>query len=108
MKQRSICLFLAVKRVSAQAIHSELLAVLGLDAIAASRVTKYLRQKQFPVIPCQPSDEPSTIIIDNGILDALAKQPLSSIPRLTKTHMHFNDGDPLASYKITWVCHEAS
>jgi hypothetical protein len=33
MDQRSICLFLAMKRLSAQAIDNELVAVLGLDAI---------------------------------------------------------------------------
>jgi hypothetical protein len=39
MDQRSICLFLAMKQLSAKAIHSELVAVLGPDAIAYSTVT---------------------------------------------------------------------
>jgi hypothetical protein len=33
MDQRSICLFLAMKRLSAQTIDNELVAVLGPDAI---------------------------------------------------------------------------
>jgi hypothetical protein len=43
MDQRSICLFLATKRLSAQAIYNELVAVLGPDAIGYSTVTHYLR-----------------------------------------------------------------
>jgi hypothetical protein len=39
MDQRSICLFLAMKRLSAQAIDNKLVAVLGPDAIAYSTVT---------------------------------------------------------------------
>jgi ABC-type cobalamin/Fe3+-siderophores transport system ATPase subunit len=44
MDQRSICLFLAMKRLSAQAPDNELVAVLGRDAIGYSTVTNYLRQ----------------------------------------------------------------
>jgi hypothetical protein len=43
MDQRSICLFLALKGLSAQAVFNELTAVLGADAIADSTITKYLR-----------------------------------------------------------------
>jgi hypothetical protein len=48
MDQRSICLFLAMKRLSAQAIDKELIAVLGPDTIAYSTVINYLRQRHFP------------------------------------------------------------
>jgi hypothetical protein len=47
MDQRSICLFLAMKRLSGQAICSELVAVLGPDAIGDSTVTNYLCQRHF-------------------------------------------------------------
>jgi hypothetical protein len=50
MDQRSICLFLAMKRLSAQAIYNELVAVLGPGAIGYSTVTNYLRQRCFPSI----------------------------------------------------------
>jgi hypothetical protein len=48
MDQRSICLFFAMKRLSAQAIYNELVAVLGPDAIGHPTVTNYLRQRHFP------------------------------------------------------------
>jgi hypothetical protein len=48
MDQRSICLLLAMKRLSAQAFYNELVAVLGPDAIGCSMVTNYLRQRYFP------------------------------------------------------------
>jgi hypothetical protein len=47
MDQRLLCLFLAMKRRSAQAIDNELVAVLGPDAISSSTVTSYLRQRYF-------------------------------------------------------------
>jgi hypothetical protein len=48
MDQRSICLFPAMKRLSAQAIYNELIAMLSPDAIGYSTVTNYLRQRHFP------------------------------------------------------------
>jgi hypothetical protein len=48
MDQRSICLFLAMKGLSGQAIYNELAAVLGPDAIGYSTVTNYLCQRYFP------------------------------------------------------------
>jgi hypothetical protein len=42
MDQRSICFYLNRKRLSAQAIHDELIQVLGSDAIVYSMVTFYL------------------------------------------------------------------
>jgi hypothetical protein len=44
MDQRSIYLFLAMKRPLAQAIDNEPVAVLGPDAIGSSTVINYLRQ----------------------------------------------------------------
>jgi hypothetical protein len=40
MDQRSTCAFLAIKGLSAQAIHNELVDVLGPDMIAYSTVAK--------------------------------------------------------------------
>jgi hypothetical protein len=47
MDQRSICLFLALKKFSARAVSNELTVVFGADAIAYSTVTKYLHYGQF-------------------------------------------------------------
>jgi hypothetical protein len=88
MDYRSICLFLARKGLSARDVHNELLAVLVRDAIAYSNVTSYPRQHQFPAISSEPSHEPLTTIIDGAILDALDKQPFSSVQELAKlTHI---------------------
>jgi hypothetical protein len=53
MYQRSICLFLAMKRLAAQAIDNELVAVIGY-----SSVTDYLRQRHFPSPLRETPDEP--------------------------------------------------
>jgi hypothetical protein len=84
MEQGSICLFLAMKRLSARDVHNELVAVLGPDAIAYSTVTNCLRQRQFPAISSEPSDQPPTTIIEDAIMDALDKQPFSSVRELAK------------------------
>jgi hypothetical protein len=77
MDQRSICLFLAMKGLSAREVHSELVPVLGFDVIGSSAVTRSPRQRQFPAIFPEPSDEPPTTIIDDAILEALSKQSFS-------------------------------
>jgi hypothetical protein len=84
MDQPSICLFLALKGLSARDVHIELVAVLGLDVIGSSTVTRYLPQRGFPVIFPKPSDEPPTTIIDGAILEAVHKQPFSSLRELAK------------------------
>jgi hypothetical protein len=45
MDQRSICLFLAMKRLSTQVIYNELVAMFGPSAIGYSTVTNYLCQR---------------------------------------------------------------
>jgi hypothetical protein len=47
MDQRTICLYLNRKELSAQTIHDELVKVLGSDAIAYSTVTSYLRVSRW-------------------------------------------------------------
>jgi hypothetical protein len=85
MDQRSICLFLAFKRVSAWAVSYELTVVLGPDAIASSIATKYLRQRQFTLILVDPSpEEPATIVIEQANLDTPARYSFSSIRELAR------------------------
>jgi hypothetical protein len=50
MEERSICLFLALKRLSAQAVHNELTIIFGPDEIAYSIVTSHLRQRQIDAL----------------------------------------------------------
>jgi hypothetical protein len=75
-------LFLATKRLSAQTIDNELVAVLGPDVIGYSTVTNYLCQRHLPSILRETPDEPAATVIDNAVLDALEKQPFSSICKL--------------------------
>jgi hypothetical protein len=68
MDQRSICLFLAVKRLSAQAIHNELVAAIGY-----STVTNYLGQGHFPstlreTIAWNPLGFPMIVVLPKGAL----------------------------------------
>jgi hypothetical protein len=46
-----------MKRLSAQAIDNQLVAVLGLDAVGDSAATNYLRQRHFPSILRENPDE---------------------------------------------------
>jgi hypothetical protein len=71
MDQRSIVQFLAIKRLSARAIHDKLVAVLGPDAIASSTVIKYLRHCHMFPIPIENLEEAIRTVIDDAILNAL-------------------------------------
>jgi hypothetical protein len=104
-------LFLALKGLSARAIHDELTAVLGPDAIAYSTATKYLRQKQFPSIPVNSPEEPATAVIDQAILDAFEQEPFSSIRELAKltciptttVHRHLTQSLGFVVKHLRWV-----
>jgi hypothetical protein len=54
-----MCLFLALKGLSARVIDNELTAVLGADTIVGSIVTNYLRQRQLTSDPIGPPEEPA-------------------------------------------------
>jgi hypothetical protein len=113
MDQRSICLFLAMKRLSARDVHNELVAVLGLNATAYSTVTSCLRQRQFPAISSGPADEPPAAMIDDAILDALDKQPFSSVRELAKltfiptttVYRHLTRSLGFVLKRLRWVPH---
>jgi hypothetical protein len=79
-----MCLFVAIKGLSAQSIHTQLLTVLGQNAIAYSTLTKYRRQRKFPSVLCHPSEEHPSSVIDNAILDALEKPPFPYVHQLAK------------------------
>jgi hypothetical protein len=114
--QRSICLFRALKGLSARLVSNELTAVLGADVIAYSIVTKYLRQMQFASILVDPSQGPATISIDQIILDALEHYPFSSIRELagstciptTTVHRHLTQSLGFGVKHLRWVPHTFS
>jgi hypothetical protein len=113
MDQQSICLFLAMKRLSAQVIDNKLIAVLGPDAIGSSRVTNYLRQRHFPSTLRDTPDEPAATVIDNTIMDALEEQPFSSIRELDQLtciprstgHRHLTQSLGFVAKHLRWVPH---
>jgi hypothetical protein len=72
------------QRTFGSGTHNQLVPVLALEAVASSTITKYLRRRHFPVIISESPDEPPLTSIDNAILDALDKQPFSSIQELAK------------------------
>jgi hypothetical protein len=47
--------------------------------IDSSTITNYLPQRHFPSTLRETPDEPAETVIDNAILDAIEKQPFSSI-----------------------------
>jgi hypothetical protein len=84
MGERSICLFLALKELSARTIDNKLIVVLGADAIASSTVTMYPRQRQFTSILVDLPEEIVTIVTDQAILDLLEHYPFCSIRELAR------------------------
>jgi hypothetical protein len=104
MDQRLICLFLAIKGYSAQAIQDKLVTILGSEAIAYLTVTRYLRQRQFPSVRCDPSEEPSHSVLDNAVSDALEEQPFSSIHKLAKlTFIPITTVYPYLTWSLAFV-----
>jgi hypothetical protein len=97
MDQRSILVFLHLKGLSAKSkakakakvkdVHTELVQVLGPDAIAYSTTTKYIRKDA--VFQNEPEAEDRAeaqgfLIPDNAILEALEMKPFASIPRIAQ------------------------
>jgi hypothetical protein len=84
MDQHSICLFPDRQWPSAPIISQQLIAVLGLGAIAYSSVTGYLSgllwvpDKEARPIPGDPD------AADQAILTALDEQPFSSVHNIAK------------------------
>jgi hypothetical protein len=85
MDQCTICLYLNRKGLSAQAIHDELVQVLGFDIIAYSTVTSYLGASRWRAQnEEQHSDRPPDVI-DSAILQTLNQTPFTSVRKFTKS-----------------------
>jgi hypothetical protein len=69
---------LALKKLTARAVHDKLEAVLVFDMITSWTVTKYRRQRQFPAFPPEFSDDIAPIVIDDAILVRCESQPFAS------------------------------
>jgi hypothetical protein len=113
MDQRSICFSLVVKGLSAQAFHSKLDTMVSPDAVGYSTVINCRRQRQFPSVPFNPSNEPPRTVIDTAILSALEKQRFSCICELAKltyiptttVHPHSTGSLGLVAKHLRWVLH---
>jgi hypothetical protein len=84
MGQCSICFYRNKKRFSAQAIHDELMRILGSDAVAYSMVTFYLRASHWTAWKEEQHSYPPPDDVDNAILQALDQTPFGSVQELAK------------------------
>jgi hypothetical protein len=84
MDQCTICLYLRRKGFSAQAIHEELVQILGPDAITYSMVTYHLRASRWTAQTEERHSGPFPDVIDNAVLEALDQTPFASMRELAK------------------------
>jgi hypothetical protein len=86
MDQRTIAFYLRMKGLSAEAIHQDLVAILGPEAIAYSTVTWYLRTSKFASQNKEAQDEAElmwTDLVDNVIMKALNDKLFSFVRQLS-------------------------
>jgi hypothetical protein len=86
MDQRSIVLYLRIKGMQLDAIHSDLVATLDTDAVASLTVAKYAGSASFVPKKDGPPNEPTNVepdLVGHAILAALAEHPFSSVRELS-------------------------
>jgi hypothetical protein len=86
MDQRTIVAYLALKAFSARAIHEDLMATLGRDAMAYSTVVRYLHDAHYsPSSQRTASVEASRALDDSdeAILSSLDENPFVSVRQLS-------------------------
>jgi hypothetical protein len=116
MNQQSTVLYLSRKGLSAVAIHDDLVATLGAEAVNYPSVTRYLREALFASSnPPDPLPPPENQLDDSDkvILLALADQPFASIRELSrlthlpKTTVHRRSTQSLRFHvhRLLWVPH---
>jgi hypothetical protein len=69
------------------AIHEDLMRVLGENAVACSTITKYVRSEKFPDKNDEPPSQARTVepdLVDQVILIALPDDPFSSVRELSR------------------------
>jgi hypothetical protein len=67
MDQKAIVLYLHVRGMSLDAIHEDLMCVLGENPMAYATVTKYVRSEEFPPKNDRPPSQP--ISVEAGSVD---------------------------------------
>jgi hypothetical protein len=114
MDQKPIILCLRMKGMVLDAIHDNLVRMLGKDAVACSTVTKYTRSVQFSgrketTPPEAPDVERSPV--DEAIFTALAQFPFSSVRELSRRiclprstmHQHLTQSFRFRVRHLRWV-----
>jgi hypothetical protein len=87
MDQQSIVLYLSRKGLSAVAMHDDLVATLGTEAVSCPSMTRYLREAIFTSSnPRDPLPPPEHRLDDSdqAILLALVDRPVASIRELSR------------------------
>jgi hypothetical protein len=118
MDQKPIVLYLRMKGMTVDAIHDDLVRVLGKDAVAYSTVTKYARSAQFSgrkeaTTPEAPDVERNPV--DEAILTAFAESLFSRVRELSRTiclqrstmhpHRHLMQSLRFMVGRLRWVPH---
>jgi hypothetical protein len=102
MDQKAIVLSLHMSGMSLDAIHEDLMCVLGENAVASSTVPKYVRSGEFPPNNDGPPSEPITVEpgpVDQATSIALADYTFSWVRELSRVtclprstvHRHLTD-----------------
>jgi hypothetical protein len=87
MDQKAIMLYLHMRGMWLDAIHEDVMRMLGKNAVADSTVTKYVRSEKFPPKNDGPPSQAMTVEprpVDQAILTALADDPFSSVRELSR------------------------
>jgi hypothetical protein len=87
MDQKSIVLYLHMRGIWLDAIHEDLVRVLGENTVAYSTLMKYVRSEKFPPKNDGPPSDPISVEPGSGdqaILTALADCPFSSVRELSR------------------------
>jgi hypothetical protein len=113
MDKTSICLLLALKGLSARAVHSKLTAILGADAIADSIVNKYLCHRQFSSIlvdPPTPRNQRQSVLIKQFLIPLSIIHSIRQLARFTcipttTVHRHLTQSLGFMVKHLRWVPH---
>jgi hypothetical protein len=116
MDQKAIVLSLHMKGIWLDAIHEDVMRVLGESAVAYSTVTKYVRSEKSPPKNDGPLSQPLTVEpgpVDQAILTALADDPFSSVRELSRltclprstVHRHLTDSLHFRIQYLRWIPH---
>jgi hypothetical protein len=116
MDQKAIVLYLHMRGMSLDAIHDDLMRVLGENAVAYSTVMKYVRSEKFPPTNDGPPSQPMTVEpgpVDQAISTARADYPFSSVRELSRptclprstVHRHLVDSFHFRIQHLRWIHH---